>query len=477
MNNKYLNNFTLFSILIIVYVFLRFWGLGNDLWLDEIFSVETIRMTWQDMFFRIIGDGVHPPLFYVLLKFWSVISQEVWWLQLFPVAISILTLIPFYLLCRELNLTFLEMSVALFILSFNSYLIEYSLDLRMYGLFQFFTLFSLWLFIKLIKSEKAEQKLFWQITLINLLIVFTHYFGWLFVGLEGLYLLIFHRRIFYKFAIYSFGIFISFSFWIWFVLQRVANNESSGNLNWLVCPTVSDLTWFYATLNGTFNISHTTLLNLLIFGFPILILIYRSFRQKTNDKNWLMLAFFAFAPVILVFILSNVLPKSIWQERYLIMSAIPYQLLLTKSLFNLPKGLTKSGFIIFILAWTTTAGIFNFWQTPKKIEWSKVVKQFDKSADFQSLGRKIYVFEDWVEDPLKFYIKESKSSLEVEKRNGLNEIRNQDFEVIYRLSVQENLLTSESELNKRKCHIEHENTFFDTSQKIVIFQLKNCNTN
>jgi uncharacterized membrane protein len=82
---------------IAIYILLRLLSFAqSDLWYDEVFSVLAIRQNWAEMFSFVIKDAVHPPLFYILLKLWSVGSNSIWWLQLFPFLISILTLIPIY---------------------------------------------------------------------------------------------------------------------------------------------------------------------------------------------------------------------------------------------------------------------------------------------------------------------------------------------------------------------------------------------
>ncbi len=464
------------SILLIVpvglYIGLRLWGVAeSDLWLDEVFSASTISLGWQEMSYAIIRDGVHPPVFYILLKVWAFGSHSVWWLQLFPALISILTLIPFYLLCRELRLTTFEMSAALLMIAVNSLLLEYALDLRMYELMQCISLFSLWLFVRLQTSLDAANSMFFWLAFVNLLLVYTHYFGWLVVGTQGLYLLIWNRRLFYRFAVSSSGILLCFSLWIWIVLQNAARDGATGNLNWIGRPVLSDLVWFYATLNGNLRVQNTTFINLLIFSVPIGFFIGQMIRQRRDDSNWKILALFAFLPVILVFVVSVLLPQSVWESRYLMMAAIPYHILLAKSVFAFPEYFSRKILVGLLLSWSVMAGFQSFLQTPKRIQWSQVVEKIGQTNRFPPT---VYTFEDWVAVPLRFYANTYNLPTKVEQRGGLDEINDRDFGAAYRLPITENSDEFEKALYQNGCIITEKSVYFDVSQKLVLLQAQGC---
>lgn len=460
----------LLLIVIGLYIILRFWNIAeSDLWYDEVFSVLAVRQNWQEMFSAVIRDGVHPPLFYILLKLWSVLNSSTQWLQLFPFLVSVLTLFPFFLLCRVFNLTNLEMSVALLLVAVNSYFLEYSLDLRMYGLVQFFTLFSLWLFVKFQKEKEANNSTFWLLTFVNLMLVYTHYFGWLIVGLEGAYLLYRQQKLFFRFAASSTFVLLCFLPWVFLVLQNAANKNSTGNLDWLIRPSFSSLGWFYTVLNGNANIPHTTFINLLIFGLPLAFMIWRMTVRRQTDTEREILLFFAFAPVIIIFLLSHLLPKSVWESRYLIIAAVPYVILLVKSVFALPTKLSKSIFVGIIIIWSLGAGIYNFSQSPKKIRWSEAAQKIE------STGKPVYVFENWVALPLRYYSNEAGFSKQIEKRSSLNEIKDKTFQAAFRYSTPEEKRNQREALTKKNCNITNENIFSDNFQNVVVYEVENCN--
>ena len=135
-------------------------------------------------------DLIHPPLFYALLKMWIGVGGDgLLWLRLFPVLFSFLALIPFIYLCRELKLNNATIAIALGLFAVNGALIKYSQTVRMYTLLMFLSLMSIWLFARYFNRGKSW---IWLVV-VNILLVYTHYFAWLVVGGEFLIILLFQR--------------------------------------------------------------------------------------------------------------------------------------------------------------------------------------------------------------------------------------------------------------------------------------------
>jgi len=178
-----------------LFIAARLWRLTtNCLWFDEIFSVHAAGHAWSKLLHFVAADLVHPPLFYLLLKVWIGIGGEsLLWLRLFPVLTSIAAIPPFILLFRELSLSGGKTTLALFLLAVNGYLIKYGQEVRMYSLLFLFSICSLWLFVSFIRNLPTSRKRLIALTAINLLLVYTHYYGWLFVALEVLGLFILKR--------------------------------------------------------------------------------------------------------------------------------------------------------------------------------------------------------------------------------------------------------------------------------------------
>ena len=166
----------------LIYIALRFWHLTDScLWFDEIFSVHAAEHHWKELFWFVAQDLIHPPLFYVFLKIWVFIGGEsLFSLRLFPVVFSITAVVPFLLLCRQLKFSFPTNALALAFFAVNGSCIKYAQEVRMYSLLMCLGLFSLWLFARFVNMGKG----FPTLVIINVLLVYTHYFGWLIIVSE-----------------------------------------------------------------------------------------------------------------------------------------------------------------------------------------------------------------------------------------------------------------------------------------------------
>src|SRR6266496_1471458 len=250
-----LRSLAVFILVALLFVTLRFWKITSfSLWGGEAFTMIGVKQTWMGMFSYVIADIVHPPLFYILLKLWIGLGGEsLLWLKLLPVLSSIALVVPFYFLCRELNFQWPEMSLALFLATVNGYLIHYAQELRMYSLFTFLSMCSFWLFMSYFNSTAGTNGKLVVLTFVNLLNIYTHYYGWVVVGMEFLFLLIWQRRKLLKFGLSVLILLIIFSPWAYLVIREAQSiGGLAQNLDWIPKPGVADVLNFYSTLNGPF---------------------------------------------------------------------------------------------------------------------------------------------------------------------------------------------------------------------------------
>ena len=400
-------------LLVALYVAARLWRLtASCLWFDEIFSLHAARHTWGGMWRFAAADLIHPPLFYALLKIWTAAGGDsLLWLRLFPALTSVLALVPFLLLARELRLGAAATDVALLLMAADGYLIKYAQEVRMYSLLLTLTLLSLWLFAKLLNAERTTRGLFLALFFVNLLLVYTHYYGWLVVACEAAYLLFRDRRKLPTFLPASAALAILYVPWV--AACARASAEGGGlaqNIGWIARPVARDLWQFFALLNEPFYFRQSSdeplyarggaPLGLLLVGLPVLILLLRTpmrrrheaaqaenadgentkrdddgGRGTRNDEHGrrdddehearddggrtealLFLSFFTALPVALAFAASYALPQSVWGERHLIVVAAPYALLAGVALARLRPFWLKSGLLIILCCWFLAVG-------------------------------------------------------------------------------------------------------------------------
>ncbi|HYY93939.1 MAG TPA: glycosyltransferase family 39 protein [Pyrinomonadaceae bacterium] len=403
------------ALLVALYAAARLWRLtATCLWFDEIFSVQAARHTWGGLWSFAAADLIHPPLFYALLKLWaSSGGDSLLWLRLFPALTSLLALAPFFLLARELRLARAETNAALLLMAANGYLIKYAQELRMYSLLLLLALASLWLFARLLNSEpsspklSAAPKLFLALGFVNLLLVYTHYYGWLVVACEAAFLLFKDRRRLPRFLLAVAALALLFAPWVAACVR--ASGEGGGlsqNVGWIGRPRAADLAEAFALFNEPFYFQRSSdqplyarggaALGLLLVGLPVLALLLRSLRRakekdaphkETTDGGALIergthegarqgrvahegahdehvehegewyrdaiifLAFFTLLPVALAFAASLALPFSVWGTRHVIIAAGPYFMLAGVALIRLRPFWLKSAALVLLCCW------------------------------------------------------------------------------------------------------------------------------
>ena len=202
---------------------------------------------------------------------------------------------------------------------------------------------------------------------------------------------------------------ILFAPWAYAVAQAAIAKEGLGeNLSWITQRGLSDLVWYYATLNGLLKVPHTTLLSILIFGLPILFWCWslrREYRWKSTTLALLLL--FSFLPTILAFVASRLLSESLWGTRHLIIVAATYLILVAIALYRLQLLWLRTVMLALVLGWALAAGVYDLIRTDKKIAWETLTHQMIQAEPLQSAAVNVFTFEEFVALPLGFYLEES----------------------------------------------------------------------
>jgi len=399
----------------LVYILLRLWNLTDScLWFDEIFGVHAAGHDWQNLFSFVALDLIHPPLFYVFLKIWiSIGGESLVWLRFFPVFFSCVALVPFYLLARALKLNYPTIALALTLLAFNGALIKYAQEVRMYSLLLCLSLFSMWLFVRFLNLGKS----FWILTVINVLLVYTHYFGWLVVLSEVAAILVL-QRIKIRQILIMLGINLAaFAPWIFAVWQASRTNaDLAQNIGWIGKPNPAAIFQLVFDLIEPFyfqqsNVDATSLFYITV---PILLIIITAVvfylsdwktESETEKRDFYLLLIFIKLPVLLALAASWMLPYSIWGTRHLIIVFAPMAILtaifINKiNIQSLKTALISLIFLLFAVAFViqvkSRQTVF-IW-----CAWENLAQNINPNE-----ARKIYVFEDLSAYLVWFALRES----------------------------------------------------------------------
>jgi uncharacterized membrane protein len=410
------------SLVIVLFIVARLWRLTSScLWFDEIFSVHAAEHSWRTLFQFAAADLVHPPLFYVLLKIWIGIGGEsLLWLRLFPAILSIAAIVPVLLIARELNLAAAETTLALLFLAINGYLIKYAQEVRMYSLLFFLSACSLWLFIVSVRRPKLSSRMVIALTAVNLLMIYTHYYGWLLVVVELAVAFWINRAIAKRLGIGFVILLASYVPWMVLLARAFARQRMDQNVGWIPRPGLRALTEFGMSLSQPFvspesNIDNRlnpfgVVLALLIFGAPIVILIWQSLRTRRDERERsnLLLAVLTFTPIVTILLASWMLPRSIWGARHLIMVVVPFAIIAAVAIIRLQPYWARVAVVLMAGCWFSATAVYVLIRpTPHFIwcAWSPLAEQAARIDQSSSRPTALYAFEDLVAYHLWFGLK------------------------------------------------------------------------
>lgn len=393
--------------LFVAYLSLRLWRLTDScLWFDEIFSVHAAGHPWGLIFWFVAQDLIHPPFFYVLLKLWIGIGGEsLFWLRMFPVLFSVVTLFPFVQLCRELKLKTSAIILSLAFFTVSGSLIKYAQEIRMYSLLLCLSLFSIWLFARFFYRGKN----IWVLTLVNVLLIYTHYFGWFVVVAEVAAIAIL-QRIKIRHVLIMLGIaIVTYVPWIFAVLKAAeAGSDVNQNIGWMTRPGLRALLDFAFDVIEPFyfqqsNVEDTTKIFITLPLLAVIIaakLFYLANWKSQTDKDrvWL-LSILSIVPLLIVFFLSWILPVSIWGSRHLIVVFAPVFILIAIFIGEIstkPVRYFLNSTIAILFALSSIVYIRTPTQSFIWCAWEPLAKQWVEAPHYSPEPKKLYVFEDLV---------------------------------------------------------------------------------
>lgn len=421
----------------LAFILLRFRHLTDScLWFDEIFSIHAAEMGFSNLFWFVAQDLIHPPLFYIFLKIWiSIGGETLFWLRFFPVLLSTIALIPFYLLCRQLKLKKPTIALAFLFFAVNGNLIKYAQEVRMYSVLLCISLFSLWLFARYLNVGKG----IWFLTIINILLVHTQYFGWFLICAEVLALL-YLQKVKIGQMLIMFGLtvltFVPWTITVWQAARL--NSNVSQNLAWASKPDLLTLIRFLFNLNEPFYFQSSNIDPLTIWQItlPLLLIIITAIffyfaKWKDHDEKeknaFSFLIIIIFTPILVAFIASWILPFSIWGTRHFIIIFAPYTILLAKLFTNLQIKALKIGLISAISMLIFGAFLLQSnrpAQPPIWCAWENLADNLYESTlhGAEATNIAVYTFEDLSAYHFWFALRDSDRGFRIYKVNGIKNL-------------------------------------------------------
>ena len=417
-----------------------------SLWYDEVFSLTLVQMDWSEMFAAALRDRTNPPLFYALLKAWTSIGGEsFFWIRVLPCLIAIATAVPFVALAKRCfgsgKSGIAAGAAAVAAAAASPLLVFLSNEVRGYSLLVLLSTVSMLAFYRVTETLELEQAIreeagspsplghfgeerkrrIVMLALVNTLLVYTHYFGWLLIAAELVVALGWYRPALRWMFAANAAAAVVFAPWAIAVAMSAGGAERPlANVDWISAPSVRDIPVFYDALVARVLTLSTANVGLVIMLaiVAVMVIAVASPRRAEGSSRARELAVLAVLPVLLAYVASVALGRSVFVPRYLVVVA-PAWLLLIGATVAARGGLTARGahdmerelrvratvftFVIFTLA----CGALREVRGGEKIQWQWIMKSIAQDAILaDSAGQlrgTIYTLEGFTALPAAYY--------------------------------------------------------------------------
>jgi len=340
----------------------------ESLWGDEGFSALAVQKPfWETM--GVVMRDTAPPLFYILGWAWGRVFG---FSEVSLRSLSFLLLVGAsgftFLILRKIGKESLPALAGALLAFFSPFLFPYAFEFRMYALFAFMTLGSVYFFIS---QRWKGYVIFTTLALYShhytLFTVLGQFLWYLIAEFDWKHLKTAHRQLWPFFLVG--GLYLP---WIYPFSIQLARVKGSGF--WLSVPSlgeISNLLYRFAT--GGVMASRRT------FAAVLVVILLVAKQWKTFGKKWLALCVIFLMPIILSIIISYIITP-IFYDRYLLSVFIGMSVLIV---VGMRKWAWPALLLLLALYIYSSVGLFTHPTKRNFRDLANYVKQHEQPGDFR----------------------------------------------------------------------------------------------
>jgi hypothetical protein len=402
---------------------------------DEVFSLHAVNSTWTHLLSVAANDKSHPPLFYTVLKLWLGLGPaDESWVRALSVIFGVALVPVAAAICSPLRLSTTDTALVLILTSINGLLIYFSQHARMFALLELSAIVSLLCFINLLRTPRSFLSLY-LLTVVNIIMVYSHYWGWFFILSELLITIAGYRVMLAKILV-SVSI-VAVSFLPWAVAVGTAALRQGGlsqQIAWMGSDVggPTSYAWLFASLNGVIDFNHSTTLGIVLFMAPICIFAINQVKLKDNSiwdprSPFFWITIIA-TPLVMTSVAGYVTKQNLWNVAHLSIVAVPYFMLIGLSIASLRSSFVRVAFRCGLLSWAFVASSASLAEADKKLHWEKIANEIATRDPAP-----IYTTEEFITLPLEFQLERLADPVAgVNANPNLAEITDRRFWFVYR---------------------------------------------
>ncbi len=364
---------------VLIAAVVRLTGLNLDsLWFDEAFSVCIARLGLSEII-SLAATDVHPPLYYLLLHFWTRLFGETESaVRLLSVVFSVLTVLVIY----HLALTLFDRRTAIvtaLLTALSPLQVFYAQETRMYAQLTFLSTISMYLFLRWLKDGQRRSAVLYVIS--TALLLYTHLYAVFVVMAQFLYfasLFFLGREKFQKrwrgWVTISVIIGLLFAPWTLIAFQQAA--RASGRF-WIKEPD-----WFAAieTLIEYSGSLWLTLLLLPLFVYGVKRCCEQRVATETPSLPHLraFLLLWLILPIILPFVLSKLMTP-FYLTKYTLAASLPFYLFTAVGLVQV-RNVARQVIVVLLISICIATVLKSDLNTLKRERWRDAAYNVEREA-------------------------------------------------------------------------------------------------
>jgi mannosyltransferase len=384
----------LLLLIIIVGIILRSYALtARSLWFDEAFSWRLIQFPLGEMVARDAQD-VHPPLYYILLQWWSVVfGSSLLALRAFSVVMAGATIASMYLFVREAVQSRPVGLLAAALLAISGWQLQFAWEARMYTLGTFLVMISSWLLLKAVRQQPSRLSWWVVYAIVTVALAYVHYYAFFSIAAQIFFILgyilagtrwrigeVLHWRTFWHAIMAGVVMLVAYLPWLPTFLKQNSQVQDAYWIPAIQGWSIPDTFYrFFAPTPGipchdTFGCMILALIpiTLTFVGLMLLLLTVRwrrserRFTRQVGQITWdqwdvnYLIFLSAVVPFVLSIILSFV-SQSLYQDRFFVFAHLFIVAALALLIGRLPSRTFRRGMSTLVLT-SFVIGIMSLWQ-------------------------------------------------------------------------------------------------------------------
>ncbi len=396
------HSWVLGGILVIGAVLRLFLLADKSIWLNEAFSISISQRGLGDLLDLVVRTDVHPPFYYLVLKFWLLLGESPGHVRLLSVLFSIASIALMYLVVSSVFDDAQAGLIGAAILALSPIHIWYAQEARMYALLIFFVLASAYFMIQALRH--GSLRYWFGYVLSTVLALYTDNGGvWYFLGITAFYLLSikhFPGRT-RGWILSQAAIILLYIPWVpllWQQTRQVAENF------WLPPPS------FQSVLDVFLDFNSLNFPWIAVSIFYLTVIFVWSYIVPDSGWQRRLATMWLFIPLVLSLLIS--LRQPVFLSRNLIIASIGYYLLVVGTIRKFRSAKATVVLLLPLLLMNAVSIGHNTWQEEKE-NWQDLTQHVAAAARNTKGGLALF-FPPYAELPFAYYFQRYDMPLETQ---------------------------------------------------------------